>query len=93
MPEESGVYYFGIHITSPEGQGALLLKYFSIVKTKDAPQPDGIETIMAEKDGMIEIYTLTGEKVYQGYSMPQLKRGMYVIRGKGEGKVIVKSEE
>lgn len=93
VPEESGVYYFGIHITSPEGQGALLLKYFSIVKTKDAPQPDGIETIMAEKDGMIEIYTLTGEKVYQGYSMPQLKRGMYVIRGKGEGKVIVKSEE
>ena len=94
VPEESGVYYFGIHVTSPEGQGALLLKSFSIVKTKEAPQPDGIETMDADADGMIEVYTLTGEKVYQGHHMPQLKKGVYVIptpaHPKGGSKIVIR---
>ena len=64
---------------SPKKQSAIFLNNIEIIETI----PNAIETISLKAKEQINIFSLTGERVYMGTKIPaKLKRGVYIINGK-----------
>ena len=77
--KQDGVYHVGFHAISPKKQSAIFLNNIEIIETI----PNAIETISLKAKEEIDIFSLTGEKVYMGTKIPtKLKKGVYIINGK-----------
>ena len=69
----------GFHAISPKKQSAIFLNNIEIIETI----PNAIETISFKAKEEMDIFSLTGEKVYKGTKIPtKLKKGVYILNGK-----------